>query len=66
MTVGTQLQQAIAGVQSAAAIMKTVALETEDREAKLTVTQLTQNLDDAVQKLKQRQQYLESTEQVYK
>jgi hypothetical protein len=34
VTVGTQLQQAIAGVQSAAASMKTFALETQDQQAK--------------------------------
>jgi hypothetical protein len=34
MTVGTQMQQVIAGVQSAAATMKTFALQTEDKQAK--------------------------------
>lgn len=34
MTVGTQMQQAIAGVQSAASTMKTFALETQDQAAK--------------------------------
>ena len=34
MTVGTQMQQAIAGMQSAAATMKTFALETEDTTSK--------------------------------
>lgn len=66
MTVGTQLQQAIAGVQNAAASMKTFALQTEDQQAKQTFTQLAQTLDDAVQKLKQRQQYVESKEPQYK
>ena len=33
MTVGTQMQQAIAGIQSAAATMKTFALETDDKNA---------------------------------
>ena len=36
MTVETQMQQAIAGIQSAAATMKTFSLETQDEEAKQT------------------------------
>ena len=34
ITVGTQMQQAIAGMQSASATMKTFSLETEDEKAK--------------------------------
>jgi len=34
MTVGTQMQQAIAGIQSAAATIKTFSLQTEDKHAK--------------------------------
>ena len=66
MTVGTQLQQAIAEVQSAAASMKTFALQTDDQQAKQTFTQLAQTLDAAVQQLKQRQQYVENQEPQYK
>ncbi|MCR3923046.1 MAG: DUF1657 domain-containing protein, partial [Firmicutes bacterium] len=58
MTVGTQLQQAIAGVQSAAATMKTFAMETQDPQAKQTFEQLSQTLDGALDTLKQRQQYV--------
>lgn len=66
MTVGTQMQQAIAGVQSAAATMKTFALETQDQQAQQTFQQLGQNLDNALETLKQRQQYIEQQEPQYK
>ena len=66
MTVGTQLQQAIAGVQRAAASMKTFALETQDSEAKKTFEQLAQNMDSALDTLKQRQQYVQNQEPQYK
>lgn len=40
MTVATQLEQAIANIQSAAASMKTFAVETEDQQAKQTFQHL--------------------------
>jgi hypothetical protein len=66
MTVGTQIQQAIAGIQSAAATMKTFALETQDKQAKNDFQQIAQNLDNALETLKQRQQYVEQQEPQYK
>lgn len=66
MTVGTQMQQVIAGVQSAAATMKTFALQTEDKQAKQEFQQLAQTLDDTLQRLQQRQQYIEQQEPQYK
>ena len=66
MTVGTQIQQTIAGIQSAAASMKTFALETEDKQAKKDFQQIAQNLDSALETLKQRQQYIEQQEPQYK
>ena len=45
MTVGTQMQQAIAGIQSAAATMKTFSLETEDQQAKNDFKQIAEQLD---------------------
>lgn len=66
MTVGTQLQQTIASVQSAAASLKTFSLETQDQEAKQTFQQLAQTFDDAVATLKGRQQYIEEQEPQYK
>jgi hypothetical protein len=66
MTVGTQMQQAIAGIQSASASMKTFALETDDKQAKKDFQQIAQNLDSALVTLNQRQQYIEQQEPQYK
>jgi hypothetical protein len=66
LTVGTQFQQAIAGVQSAAATMKTFALETQDKQAQQTFQQLAKTLDDALNTLKGRQAYIEQQEPQYK
>ncbi len=66
MTVGTQMQQAIAGLQSAAATMKTFALETQDKQAQQQFQQIAQQLDGALEALKQRQQYIEEQEPQYK
>lgn len=66
MTVGTQMQKAIAGIQSAAATMKTFALETEDKTAKQEFQDIAQSLDSALEVLKGRQQYIEEQEPQYK
>lgn len=66
MTVGTQMTQAIATVQNAAATMKTFSLETQDQQAKQTFEQLATTLDNAVETLKKRQQYIEQQEPQYK
>lgn len=66
MTVGTQMTQAIATVQNAAATMKTFSLETQDQQAKQTFQQLATTLDSAVETLKQRQKYIEKQEPQYK
>ncbi len=66
MTVGSQMQQAIAGVQSAASTMKTFAQETQDQQAKQTFQQLAQTLDNACDTLQKRQQTIESQEPQYK
>ena len=66
MTVGTQMQQAIATVQSASASMKTFALETQDQQAKQTFQHLAQTLDSALSTLQGRQQYIEREEPQYK
>jgi hypothetical protein len=66
MTVGTQMQKAIAGIQSAASTMKTFALETEDTQAKQDYQQIAQQLDSALQILQGRQQYIEKEEPQYK
>jgi len=66
MTVGTQMTQAIATVQNAAATMKTFSLETQDQQAKQTFEQLATTLDSAVDTLKGRQKYVEQQEPQYK
>lgn len=66
MTVGTQMQQAIATVQNAAATMKTFALETQDQQAKKSFEQLAQTFDSALNELKGREQYIEQQEPQYK
>lgn len=66
MTVGTQMTQAIATVQNAAATMKTFSLETQDQQAKQTFEQLATTLDNAVETLKQRQKYVEQQEPQFK
>jgi hypothetical protein len=66
MTVGTQMQQAIAGVQSAAATMKTFALQTEDKAAKKDFQQLAQTFEEALVVLQGRQQYIEEQEPQYR
>lgn len=66
MTVGTQMQQAIAGMQSASATMKTFSLETEDEKAKNDFKQIAEQLDSALDTLKGRQQYIQEQEPQYK
>lgn len=66
MSIATQMQQAIATVQSAAASMKTFALETQDKEAKQTFQQLAQTFDDSLKLLQGRQQYIKKEEPQYK
>jgi hypothetical protein len=66
VTVGTQVQKAIASVQSVSASMKTFALETQDKSAQQMFQQLAQTFDGALDTLKQRQQYIESQEPQYK
>jgi len=66
MTVGNQLKQCIAEVQSAAANMKSFAQATQDQQASQTFEQLAQTLDNAVYTLEQRRQYVEEQEPQYK
>lgn len=66
MTVGTQMQQAIATVQNASATMKTFSLETQDQQAKKSFEQLAQTFDSALTELQGREQYIGSQEPQYK
>ncbi|QUH27015.1 DUF1657 domain-containing protein [Serpentinicella alkaliphila] len=66
MTVGTQMQQVMAGIQSASASLKTFALQTEDKKAKQDFQSIAQSLDNALQTLEQRNKYIQSQEPQYK
>lgn len=66
MTVGTQMQKAIAGIQSAAATMKTFSLETEDQQAKNDFKQIAEQLDCSLEILKGREEYIQAQEPQYK
>ena len=66
MTVATQMKQAIAGVQSSAATMKTFALQTEDEAAKKDFQQLAKTFDDALLILQGREEYIEDQEPQYR
>jgi hypothetical protein len=66
MTVGTQMQQAIAGIQNAAATMKTFALQTQDKAAQKDFQNAAQQLDTILTTLQGRQQYIEEQEPQYK
>ncbi|MCB2294744.1 DUF1657 domain-containing protein [Clostridium algoriphilum] len=66
MTIGTQMQQAIAGMQSASATMKTFSLETDNKQAKSDFTQIGEQLDSALDMLKGRQKYIQKQEPQYK
>ena len=66
MTVGTQMSQAIATVQSAAATFKTFALETQDKQAKQTFQELANTFDNALTTLQGRQKYIEKQEPQYR
>lgn len=66
MSVGTQMQQAIAGIQSAAATMKIFSLETEDQQAKNDFQQISEQLDASLEILKGRLEYIQEQEPQYK
>lgn len=66
MTVSTQLQGAIASVESAAASIKTFALETQDQSAKQMFQDCANTLETVATQLKGRQQYIEQQEPQYK
>jgi len=66
MTVGTQMQQAIAGIQSASATMKTFSLETVDVKAKSDFEGIAKQLDSAMDILNGRQKYIKNQEPQYK
>lgn len=66
MTVGTQMHQALAGLEAATASMKTFALETEDQAAKQMFSQYAQQLNSICQGMNARISYIEQQEPQYK
>ena len=66
MTVSTQLQTAIASVESAASSCKTFALNTQDQNAKQVFLDSSNTLEVVAAQLKGRQSYIEQQEPQYK
>lgn len=66
MTVATQLQTAIASVESAASSCKTFALNTQDQNAKQMYLDCSNTLETVATQLKGRQGYIEQQEPQYK
>lgn len=66
MTVSTKLHQTLTGLESAKTQLETFALDTEDKQAKATFTQLSQVLEQQViPPLRQRVNYVEQQEPQY-
>lgn len=59
MTVSTQMEQVITGIQSAAASLKSFALETQDQQAKSSFEQAAATLEGVIKDLEKRKQFIE-------
>lgn len=66
LTIGTKMHQTLAGLEGAAATLKTFALETQDKNAKKEFSQFSQQLDSICQGLQKRVNYIEQQEPQYK
>ncbi len=66
MTVGTQMHQTLASLESAMANLKTFSLEAEDKTAKKMFAEYSQQLDSICQGVKARCNYIEQQEPQYK
>lgn len=66
MTVGTKVQQTLAGLESAMASLKTFALDTNNQQAKTMFQQSAQQLEQITQNLKTRWQQIQQEEPQYK
>lgn len=66
MTVGTQMQSAIASAEGLAADLKTFALETQDQNVKQMFQQLAEQQKTIVDNLNTRLQYIQQEEPQYK
>ncbi|MEI3605666.1 DUF1657 domain-containing protein [Pseudogracilibacillus sp. SE30717A] len=66
MTVGTQMQQAIASCQSLVSNLTTFALETQDQNAKQMFQNLAEQQQTILDNLNTRLQYVQQEEPQYK
>lgn len=66
MTVGTQMQQTISSCESAAASLKSFALETQDQNVKQMFQQLAEQQQTIVDNLNNRLEYIQQEEPQYK
>jgi hypothetical protein len=66
MTVGTQMQQAIASAQSVLSSLNTFSLETQDQQAKQMFSTLANSQQQILDTLNTRMQYIQSQEPQYK
>ncbi|MGM8214921.1 DUF1657 domain-containing protein [Bacillaceae bacterium W0354] len=66
MTVGTQMQQAIASCQSVLASLNSFALETQDQNAKQMFQNMAQQQQMILDNLNSRLQYIQSEEPQYR
>lgn len=66
MTVGQKLHQTVASLESAVGTLKGFSLDTQDQNAKRQFDGYARQLDQIVQGLKDRTNYVESQEPAYK
>ncbi len=66
MTVGTKLHQTISQLKSCAGNLQGFALDTDDPQAKQMFTSASQQLDQIVQQVNSRTNYVEQQEPTYK
>lgn len=66
MTVGEKMHQTMASLESAAASMKTFALDTQDQTAKQMFNDFSGQLENICNSLKGRVNYIEQQEPQYK
>lgn len=66
MTVGTQMQQAIASCQSVLASLNSFSLETQDQNAKQMFKSLAQQQQTILDNLNSRLQFIQSEEPQYR
>lgn len=66
MTVGAKIQQTLASAEGVKANLKSFSLETQDQQAKQMYSQLAQTMENVVNTLQARANYVEQQEPQYK